>query len=60
MGNQKMEQDLKAHMEHKKILAKEIVTFPKGKEQGLTFEKAEKILRDTIEVLQKESRRREM
>lgn len=60
MGNQKIEQDLKAHMEHKKTLAKEIVTFLKAKEPGLTFEKAERILQDTIKVLQKESRRREI
>ncbi|GFI47216.1 hypothetical protein IMSAGC019_02540 [Lachnospiraceae bacterium] len=55
-----MEKDLKEHMERKNQLASDIIGFLKIKEPGITFERAEKILSGTIEVLQKVSKRREI
>ncbi len=60
MSREDAEKDLKEHMERKNKLASDIIGFLKGKEPGLTFERAEEILSDTIEVLQKVSKRREI
>lgn len=60
MSKEDMEKEVKEHMERKNQLASDIIGFLKGKEPGLTFERAEKILSDTIEVLQKVSKRREI
>ena len=53
-----MEKDLKEHMERKNQLASDIIGFLKIKEPGITFERAEKILLDTVDVLRNVSKRR--
>lgn len=55
-----MEKEIKAHMERKNQIAQDIVDLLRKKEPGITFEKAEKILLDTVDVLQKVSKRREI
>ena len=55
-----MDEMEKDHMERKNQLASDIIGFLKIKEPGITFERAEKILSGTIEVLQKVSKRREI
>ena len=60
MSKEDIEKEVKEYMERKNQLASDIIGFLKEKEPGLTFERAEKILSDTIEVLQKVSKRREI
>lgn len=60
MSREDVEKDLKEHIERKNQLAGDIIGLLKEKEPGMTFERAEKILSDTIEVLQKVSKRKEI
>ncbi len=60
INREDMEKNLKEHMERRNQLANDIIGFLKEKESGMTFEKAEKILLDTIEILQRVSKRREI
>ena len=55
-----IEKDLKDYVDRRTQMAGDIVNLLKEKEPGLTYERAEKILLDTIEVLQKVSRRQEI
>lgn len=55
-----IEKDLKDYVDRRNQMAGDIVNLLKEKEPGLTYERAEKILLDTIEVLQKVSRRQEI
>lgn len=55
-----IEKELKDYTERRNQIAKDIVNLLKEKEPELTYERAEKILLDTIEVLQKVSRRQKI
>lgn len=58
VSSDEVDKEIKEHMERKVQMAQSIVDFLREKEPGITFERAEKILLDTIDVLQKASRRR--
>ena len=47
-------------MERKNQMAQDIVGFLREKEPGITFERAERILLDTVDVLRNVSKRREI
>lgn len=58
--NTTIEKELKDYADRRNQLAGDIINLLKEKEHGLTYERAEKILLNTIEVLQKVSRRQEI
>ncbi len=60
MGSEKMEKEIRTYMERKNQMAQDIVGFLREKEPGITFERAEKILLDTVDVLRNVSKRREI
>lgn len=60
MGSEKMEEEIRTYMERKNQMAQDIVDFFREKEPGITFEKAEKFLLDTIDVLRNVSKSREI
>lgn len=60
MRKEQMAKEIREHMERKNQIAQDIVDLLRKKEPGITFEKAEKILLDTVDVLQKVSKRREI
>ena len=53
-----VDKEIRAYRERKKQMAQDIVGFLKEKEPGITFERAEKILLDTVDVLRNVSKRR--
>lgn len=58
--NEKWKQALDAEARYKEQMSNDIIAFLQEKEKGITFEKAEKILSDTIAVLGRMSKRREI
>ena len=58
--NEKWKQALDAEARYKEQMSNDIIAFLQEKEKGITFEKAEKILSDTIAVLGRMSKRREV
>ena len=60
MGSEKMEKEIRTYMERKNQMVQDIVGFLREKEPGITFERAEKILLDTVDVLRNVSKRREI
>jgi len=60
VGSEKMEKEIRTYMERKNQMAQDIVGFLREKEPGITFERAEKILLDTVDVLRNVSKRREI
>ncbi len=58
--NERWKQALDAEARYKEQMSKDIIAFLQEKEQGITFEKAETILRDTIAVLRRTSRGRKI
>ena len=58
--SEKMEKEIRTHMERKNQMAQDIVGFLREKEPGITFERAERILLDTVDVLRNVSKRREI
>ncbi len=58
MTYEEADQEIREHIERKNQMARNIVDFLKEKEPGITFERAEKILLDTVDVLRNVSKRR--
>ena len=58
MTYEEADQEIREHIERKDQMARNIVDFLKEKEPGITFERAEKILLDTVDVLRNVSKRR--
>ena len=58
MTYEEADQEIREHIESKNQMARNIVDFLKEKEPGITFERAEKILLDTVDVLRNVSKRR--
>ena len=58
VSSDEVDKERREHMAHKVQMAQSIVDFLREKEPEITFERAERILLDTIDVLQKASRRR--
>ncbi len=58
--NEKWKQALNEEARYREEMSNEIIAFLQEKEKGITFEKAEKILSDTIAVLSRMSKRREI
>ena len=58
MTYEEADQEIREHIERKNQMAQDIVGFLREKEPGITFERAEKILLDTVDVLRNVSKRR--
>ena len=58
MTYEEADPEIREHIERKNQMARNIVDFLKEKEPGITFERAEKILLDTVDVLRNVSKRR--
>lgn len=58
MTYEEADKEIRKHIERKNQMAQDIVDFLREKEPGITFERAEKILLDTVEVLRNVSKRR--
>ena len=58
MTYEEADQEIREHIERKNQMARNIVDFLKEKEPGITFERAEKILLDSVDVLRNVSKRR--
>ena len=58
MTYEEADKEIRKHIERKNQMAQDIVDFLREKEPGITFERAEKILLDTVDVLRNVSKRR--
>ncbi len=58
MTYEEADKEIREHIERKNQMAQDIVDFLREKEPGITFERAEKILLDTVDVLRNVSKRR--
>lgn len=58
--NEKWKQALNEEARYREEMSNGIIAFLQEKEKGITFEKAEKILSDTIAILNRMSKRREI
>ena len=58
MTYEEADKEIRKHIERKNQMAQDTVDFLREKEPGITFERAEKILLDTVEVLRNVSKRR--
>ena len=59
-SNERWKQALDTEARYKEQMSKDIIAFLQEKEKGITFEKAEKILLDTVTMLRRTSRRRKI
>lgn len=60
MSSDEVSKEIREYRERKNQMAQDIVDFLREKEPQITFERAEKILLDTVDVLRTVSKRRKI